>query len=52
MARLLMANGEKCQSNKRLLRKNILQECMQNAYELKVPLVVQAKTGKNWYMAK
>jgi len=30
----------------------ILKECMETAVSLKVPLVVDIKTGKNWYEVK
>lgn len=30
----------------------ILQNCMQNAVEMKVPLLAEVKTGKNWYETK
>ena len=32
--------------------RQILQECMETASELKVPLKVEATEGKNWYQAK
>lgn len=39
------------QSEKHQVEK-ILQDCMQNAVEMKVPLLAEVKTGTNWYETK